>query len=145
MEQVLVNESSLQDIANAIREKTGGTEPILPSEMSNVIRAIEMGGELKSASGTAKSRDGTTFTVTGLAFKPQCVLVVISSGANLAVRVACVTPGQSVTACTNGSGGYIGESLTPTLSDGGFTLSLRTSSIAKFASSKTYNWYAYGV
>lgn len=43
MSQVLVNESSLQDIANAIREKTEGTELILPSEMGNAIRSLGNG------------------------------------------------------------------------------------------------------
>lgn len=80
MEQVLINESSLQDIANAIREKTEGTEPILPSEMGDVIRAI--GSGLKFASGTTPitqltMTNGTRYGayVTGLDFKPIAVAV----------------------------------------------------------------------
>ena len=39
MAKVLVNESSLQDIADAIREK-GATGTFLPSAMGDAIRAI---------------------------------------------------------------------------------------------------------
>ena len=43
MAKVLVSESSLQEIANAIREK-GGAGTFLPSAMGDAIRAIEVGG-----------------------------------------------------------------------------------------------------
>lgn len=42
---VLVEEQSLQDIANAIREKNGSADTYKPSEMGNAVRAIESGGE----------------------------------------------------------------------------------------------------
>lgn len=43
MGKVMVNESSLQDIASAIREKTEGTETYKPSEMGAAIRALKNG------------------------------------------------------------------------------------------------------
>lgn len=46
---VLVNENSLQDIANAIREKNGVEETYKPSEMGNAIRDIEVGGNTEEA------------------------------------------------------------------------------------------------
>lgn len=49
MEQVLVNESSLQDIADAIREKTEGTETYLPSAMGEAIRALKNGVDIANA------------------------------------------------------------------------------------------------
>ena len=41
---VLVEEQSLQDIANAIREKNGTEETYKPSQMADAVRAIESGG-----------------------------------------------------------------------------------------------------
>ena len=110
-----------------------------------VLGAMKAGGALKSASGSKAGSNNTTFSVSGLAFKPQCVLVVIASLAASATQVACVTPGRSVAIGANGVGGYINGTLTPTLSDGGFTLSVSASSTMNFVSSKTYNWYAYGI
>ena len=45
MSKVLVNESSLTGIANAIRGKNGGTTTYKPSEMAAAITAISGGGE----------------------------------------------------------------------------------------------------
>ena len=41
---VIVNDSSLQSIADAIRAKTGGTETYKPAEMAAAIQAIQTGG-----------------------------------------------------------------------------------------------------
>lgn len=43
MSKVLVNESSLVDIADAIREKNGSEDKYKPSEMGDAVRAIENG------------------------------------------------------------------------------------------------------
>lgn len=43
MAQVLVNDSSLEDIADAIREKSGGSDTYLPSQMAGAIRSIPTG------------------------------------------------------------------------------------------------------
>lgn len=44
MANVLVNDASLQDIADAIREKNGTEETYKPAEMGDAVRAIESGG-----------------------------------------------------------------------------------------------------
>jgi hypothetical protein len=44
MGNVLVQETSLKDIANAIREKNGTEETYKPAEMGSAVRAIESGG-----------------------------------------------------------------------------------------------------
>jgi hypothetical protein len=44
MANVLVEETSLQNIANSIREKTGTTDTYKPSEMASAISSIEAGG-----------------------------------------------------------------------------------------------------
>lgn len=44
MANVLVEETSLQNIANSIREKTGTEDTYKPSEMANAISGIETGG-----------------------------------------------------------------------------------------------------
>lgn len=41
---VYTNDAYYKDIANAIREKTGGEETYLPSEMGDGVRAIQSGG-----------------------------------------------------------------------------------------------------
>lgn len=42
---VLVNEQSLRDIANAIREKNGTEDTYKPSQMGDAVRGIQSGGE----------------------------------------------------------------------------------------------------
>ena len=44
MSKVLVTEAYLQDIADAIREKSGGGSTFKPSQMGNAIRSIPAGG-----------------------------------------------------------------------------------------------------
>jgi hypothetical protein len=44
MANVIINDTNLTNIANAIREKNGGTTKYKPSEMANAILAIEGGG-----------------------------------------------------------------------------------------------------
>ena len=44
MANVLVNDASLADIAEAIREKNGTEETYKPAEMGDAVRAIESGG-----------------------------------------------------------------------------------------------------
>lgn len=46
MANVFVEESSLQDIADAIREKNGAEDTYKPSEMADAVRAIESGEEV---------------------------------------------------------------------------------------------------
>ena len=45
MGKVMVNETSLQDIASAIREKTKGTDTYKPSEMGEAIRTMKNGAD----------------------------------------------------------------------------------------------------
>lgn len=74
MAQVLVTESSLQDIADAIREKNGLSTQYKPSEMGAAIQAL--GGEIKTASGssTVVSSEGYGhIIVSGLDFAPCAV------------------------------------------------------------------------
>lgn len=134
MKQVLVNESSLQDIANAIREKTEGTEPILPSEMGNVIRAMEMGGELKYATGTLRlSANGTSLSVNGVGFIPA----VVFCSHDTYEEYFLFGSANAVRAC------YGSSFVTATFSvnSDGFTFSSST----WMASSGTYTWYAFGI
>lgn len=46
LELVKLDSATLPGIADAIREKTGGTEPLLPSQMAAAIEAIPTGGDL---------------------------------------------------------------------------------------------------
>ena len=53
MAQVLVTESYLDAIADAIREKNGSEDTYKPSEMAAAIEAIETIDEIESASGVS--------------------------------------------------------------------------------------------
>lgn len=55
MAQVLVNESSLEDIADAIREKTESTDTYMPSQMPGAIRSIRTGGDVTGVKGNAEN------------------------------------------------------------------------------------------
>ena len=46
MARVFVNDSTLTDIADAIREKNGTEDTYKPSQMADAVRAIESGGEV---------------------------------------------------------------------------------------------------
>lgn len=45
---VMLNESSLKNIANSIRNKTETTDAMYPSEMSTLIDNIKVGGRVKN-------------------------------------------------------------------------------------------------
>lgn len=53
MAQVLLTESHLSDIANAIREKNGTDNTYTPAQMAEAIEAIETAEEIESASGVS--------------------------------------------------------------------------------------------
>lgn len=44
MSKVMISESHMSDIANAIRAKGGGTSPLTPAQMASAIAAISTGG-----------------------------------------------------------------------------------------------------
>lgn len=56
MANVIINDTNLQNIGDAIRSKNGLSTKYLPSEMANAIRALEIGGDGKQVkNGTTKS------------------------------------------------------------------------------------------
>lgn len=57
MELVKLDSETLPAIANAIREKTGGTELLLPSQMPNAIASIPSGIELPALTTPAAAGD----------------------------------------------------------------------------------------
>lgn len=65
MEQGLIEKATMQDIADAIREKDGSTEGLFPSEMADAIRAISTGGAYETNIGqiTLESRTTVSSTV----------------------------------------------------------------------------------
>jgi len=52
MANVLVEESSLQDIADAIREKTGGSSTYTPAQMGSGVRSISGGSTINNQNKT---------------------------------------------------------------------------------------------
>jgi len=67
MANVLIQDSTMQEIADAIREKTGETASMLPREMPGKILGIATGGETSDTWGGEASKFDLTLTVvTGL-------------------------------------------------------------------------------
>ena len=64
MAKVLVNESSLTGIANAIRGKNGSTDTYKPSEMAAAITAIESGGGAEPVIEALEVTSNGTYTAT---------------------------------------------------------------------------------
>lgn len=62
MARVLVNESNLQNIANAIRGKNGTQNTYTPSQMAGAISAISTGLDIKKLTATVSA--DTTGTIT---------------------------------------------------------------------------------
>lgn len=58
MANVLIDESSMTNIANAIRAKTGSTEGLKPADMASVIAGIQAGGGEDTLTEFLKVRDG---------------------------------------------------------------------------------------
>lgn len=69
MEKVLVTESYLEDIADAIRAKTGGSDTYKPGEMAEAIQGIEtltayFDGDTLVMTGEAVTVSNDTITIT---------------------------------------------------------------------------------
>lgn len=54
MAKVLINDTTLQNMANAIRSKTGTSETMTPSEMVTGVSSIYIGSDTRDANATAK-------------------------------------------------------------------------------------------
>ena len=54
MAKVLISESTLKDMADSIREKTGSTEKLKPSDMVTDINSLYIGSDTRDANATAK-------------------------------------------------------------------------------------------
>lgn len=142
MGRVMVNESSLQDIAAAIREKTESTDTFLPSTMGAAIRGLKM--DMQYATGTVKapSSSTNTLTITGLSFEPKVVVIhYIASTANSNNAWVVAAPEW---AYGRSSGGYIVTGSTLTFSNGTCTLVATMSGSYLFYQNTTYGWYACG-
>ena len=64
MAKVLVTDTHLTDIANAIRDKNGSTDTYKPSEMANAISNIETGGGGITPSGELPITENGSYDVT---------------------------------------------------------------------------------
>ena len=77
MSQLLIQDSTMTAIADAIREKTGTSEMMSPSQMVNLIKSIEVAGVTRMVSGvitpTSNTTSGTLITH-NLGAEPQAIL-----------------------------------------------------------------------
>lgn len=63
-EQYLINQSSLEDIAAAIKDKSGDNTPLYPSEMAAAIRNISGGGAIYTAGENIQISDDNVISAT---------------------------------------------------------------------------------
>ena len=132
MANVLVNENSLSDIADAIRGKNGTNNTYKPSQMASAINSITTGGSsnIKFKTGTfTLDADASEYSLTGLGFKPKLFIVKGSLGTAGVVRTAYWVKnsytGESITCChksTNASITTVTGTNYGVFNDDGFTI-----------------------
>lgn len=61
--KVIINESNLQNIADAIRAKNGSSDTYLPSQMATAISNISVGLDVKKLTATVASDQTSTYTM----------------------------------------------------------------------------------
>lgn len=115
MAKVLVTESSLQDIADAIRTKNGLTDTYTPGEMSDAIEAIQIGITPTGTKQISITQNGTTTEdVTNYA-NAQISVNVSSSSPTLVTKT--ITENGTYNASSDNADGY--SSVTVNVSGGG--------------------------
>ena len=80
MSQYIIQEETLTNIANAIREKTGSTAAMTPSGMAALINGIETGGGAPStitAGDTPVLMDGRVVTATSSSWEETAMAITI--------------------------------------------------------------------
>lgn len=81
MAKGLINNSTLTDIANAIRAKMGTSDAMLPSEMASLIQSISVGYKVAWGSFTPSGSYTTTVTIThNLGVVPNLIAIFPSAG-----------------------------------------------------------------
>jgi hypothetical protein len=63
MARVLINESNLENIADAIRGKNGSSDTYLPSQMASAISNISAGLDIKKLTATVSADKTSTYTM----------------------------------------------------------------------------------
>lgn len=99
MSEYLIQSETLEDIADAIRAKTGGSSLIAPEDMADVIESIETGGVLPtgmtnigSGSFTFASRTSLNTVINhGLSFTPKFLIVWASDNEVSALEMVLCT------------------------------------------------------
>lgn len=115
MANVLVQESSLHNIAEAIRYKNGTENTYKPSEMANAIREISGGGSEPTISPLSVTANGTYTAPTGVdGYSPVTVNV---SGGGSTLGTKTITENGTYNASSDSLDGY--SSVTVNVSGGG--------------------------
>ena len=130
-----VLDAGLKSIADAIRTK-GGTSDVMafPAGFVAAIEAIETGGTLKYATGSASVKASKTYSVTGLAFTPVFAFMHMT-GQYGSISVGAPDASFSVYGSSNNF------SNTFTATEGGFTFT----GTANIYGNGTLVWHAYGL
>lgn len=151
---VLIENSTMQGIANAIRTKTNTNNTMLPSQMASLITNIQSGGvnlpnNIHTGTFTVASDtiDAQTFEH-GFNSAPTFLIVLIDEVTTMtspySIIGAVVIPGYGGI-CRRSSNGAPGTytQIRPDLSETTVTLS-NISSTYKFRAGCTYRWLAWG-
>ena len=80
MAEYIIQDTTLTDIANAIRNKTGGSSPILVSEMAEIIYNIQSGGGYVVGLPVAFTLKDWDTVIQGMTYDLQCTGYKIGEG-----------------------------------------------------------------
>ena len=114
MARVLVNESNLQNIANAIRSKNGLSDTYTPSQMAGAISAISTGLDIKKLTATVSADKTSTYT---MITDPQLLKARNSPNGFVIMRYLGLTSGVAANMfwfCANFTIGYNNSTSPPT-------------------------------
>lgn len=74
MSNVIIDDTNLVNIADAIREKSGSTDTFLPSEMADAIKAIQGGAQVATGTFTAAATGTAEVVEHGLGKIPSYII-----------------------------------------------------------------------
>lgn len=107
MARVFVNDSTLTDIADAIREKNDTEEMYKPSQMADVIRALAIGGGSSSMDGVSVSEIVMETSTTNTKQASDYIETLVNPNANTLFVYKKLVDGTNLTTFPNNQGVFV--------------------------------------